>query len=356
MNCHPQTPQSPSQLSAGPSDSCLSMPGSKNAFPTPAHSVNGGNSQQEATMDDSILKRKRSIDDAGDQMAKRLYTDAGVVGIEALHQDVGKKYRIRKTPVPVPAYQASDDFFSMFNLEKLSMDLAREKPSGEKNILRKSFKNQLKRLNIDGGYDTKKDQVDDNNPESLLSVIRMPDDVWYANFIKEKDVSSGLPPVAFGALNKACAMSRGKIRKEAWDSYVLGSFESGVGAVYEATPGSTAPNTPGGLARQRGPGSAFGGQVNDPSRPRRSLKKRNYLDSAYEDGHVDDDMADGGYSTGDADDRSGLKRRKKVSIFDLVLYSSLTRHRHLETCRTLATCASKLTVPPMAFNCLAWVL
>ncbi|KKA27915.1 hypothetical protein TD95_004453 [Thielaviopsis punctulata] len=306
MSCHPQTPQSPSQLSAGQSDSCLSMPGSNNAIPTPAHSVNGGNSQQEPVMDGSLLKRKRPLDDAGDHMVKRLHTAAGSLGIEALHQDVGNKYRLLKAPIVAPKYRPCDDFFTMFNLEGLASDLAREKPNGEKNILRKSFKNQLKRLNIGGGYDTKKDQVEENDSESLLSLVRMPDDVWYANVVKEKDITQGIPPYVSAALTKVPALSRGKMRKEAWDSYVLGSYESGAGVHSESAPCST-PNTPG----ASGAGSRLR-QTLDASKSRRGLKKRSYLETGFEDGHGDDETADGGYSTGEPDDRNVQKRRKKT--------------------------------------------
>ncbi|KKF97126.1 Mediator of RNA polymerase II transcription subunit 19 [Ceratocystis platani] len=243
MNCHPQTPQSPSQLSLAPSDSFNGMPSGSTlgTLPTPAHSVNGGNSQQEYVMDDLISKRKRSIDDTGDNAFKRLHIDTGTVGIEALHEEVGPKYLLLKQPVPAVKYPVSNDFFPMFGLSSVATELARVKPNGDKNILRKSFKNQLKRLKIDGGYDTKKDQREDNDPDGLLNMIFMPEDVCNG--------SSGL-----------------------------------------------------------------NGQVADPLRPRRNIKKRSYADSGYEgypETFNEDDHADGGYSTGDGDDRSGQKRRKK---------------------------------------------
>ncbi|KAL2887803.1 Mediator of RNA polymerase II transcription subunit 19 [Ceratocystis lukuohia] len=324
MNCHPQTPQSPSQLSLAPSDSFNGMPSGSTlgTLPTPAHSVNGGNSQQEYVMDDLISKRKRSIDDTGDNAFKRLHIDTGTVGIEALHEEVGPKYLLLKQPVPAVKYPVSNDFFPMFGLSSVATELARVKPNGDKNILRKSFKNQLKRLKIDGGYDTKKDQREDNDPDGLLNMIFMPEDVWYANHVKEKELMDGFSAPTTASLSRASVMSRGKIRKEAWDSYILGSLDSGLSFMENNIIPSSAPNTPAGsasgmLAKQKissNGSSGLNGQVADPLRPRRNIKKRSYADSGYEgypETFNEDDHADGGYSTGDGDDRSGQKRRKK---------------------------------------------
>lgn len=49
------------------------------------------------------------------------------------------------------------------------------------------------------------------------------------------------------------------------------------------------------------------------ARPKRAIKKRGYDEASFEgygEGFVDDEMGDGGYSTGDGED--GRKRRKKV--------------------------------------------
>ncbi|KAL5604124.1 hypothetical protein BROUX41_002113 [Berkeleyomyces rouxiae] len=322
MNCHPQTPQSPSQLSLAPSDSFSSMPSGSTVgtLPTPAHSVNGGNSQQEYVMDDLISKRKRSVDDSGEYGHKRLNINTGTIGIEALHEDVGPKYLMLRQPPPMTKYPVSNDYFPMFGLSGIASNLARVKASGEKNILRKSFKNQLKRLNIDGGYDTKKDQRDENDLEGLVNMMWTPEDVWHANSVKEKEVTDGIRPPASTGLPRATCMSRGKIRKDAWDSYILGSLDSGLSFLENNIISASTPNTPAGSASgmmgKPKMSGTLNGQVVDPLRPRRNLKKRSYGDISYEgcpESFHEEDVADAGYSTGDADDRNGQKRRKKTA-------------------------------------------
>lgn len=104
---HPQTPQSPSQCSPATSSETVpslshSMSSSTTTLPTPAHSVNGCNSQPDLVMgEESPHKRKRPLDDAGDRDLKKVHLEDRKLGIEDLHRDVGQKYLLcqtRKTP------------------------------------------------------------------------------------------------------------------------------------------------------------------------------------------------------------------------------------------------------------------
>lgn len=111
MSFHPQTPQSPSQLSPGTSDLTISMTGSAaattNTLPTPAHSVNGSSIPSEMVQDtvmgeDSTHKRKREVDDAGDRAQKKAHVENRNLGIADPNTDVGEKYllcRTRKAPL-----------------------------------------------------------------------------------------------------------------------------------------------------------------------------------------------------------------------------------------------------------------
>lgn len=113
MSFHPQTPQSPSQPSPITSDPMLSSMASSatsvttTTLPTPAHSVNGSSNLSEMAHDAAMggdsphNKRKRPIEDLGDQRPKKVQLEDRRLGIENLHLDVGEKYllcRTRKTP------------------------------------------------------------------------------------------------------------------------------------------------------------------------------------------------------------------------------------------------------------------
>ncbi|CRK26178.1 hypothetical protein BN1708_018206, partial [Verticillium longisporum] len=109
MSFHPQTPQSPSQLSPGTSDLASSMNSSLTSLttlPTPAHSVNGSTSHPPDTShdyamgDDTPQKRKRSIGDVGERDQKKPHVEDGKLDIDDLHQDVGEKYLLCQTTSP----------------------------------------------------------------------------------------------------------------------------------------------------------------------------------------------------------------------------------------------------------------
>jgi len=105
MSFHPQTPQSPSQLSPNSTDPMssvnTSMASITSTLPTPAHSVNGMGHDAGAT-DDSPQKRKRADDDVGDREQKKLHVDDGSLSIADLHLDVGEPYLLcRRSKAPL---------------------------------------------------------------------------------------------------------------------------------------------------------------------------------------------------------------------------------------------------------------
>jgi hypothetical protein len=70
------------------------------SLPTPAHSVNACDSSHDINMTDadSPNKRKRQLDDMGDQEHKKTHLeDPRRLGIENLHLDVGPKYLLLRT-------------------------------------------------------------------------------------------------------------------------------------------------------------------------------------------------------------------------------------------------------------------
>lgn len=72
------------------------------ALPTPAHSVNGSSIPTDMVHDivmteDSPQKRKRPLEDVGDQEQKKVHLEESSMDIENLHLDVGHKYLVCKT-------------------------------------------------------------------------------------------------------------------------------------------------------------------------------------------------------------------------------------------------------------------
>lgn len=106
---NPQTPQSPSSIAFGAPDlstkSAIS-PQTDHSLPTPAHSINGSMSShhvehEEVENSDISNKRKRDLEDNGDREQKKVHVEDSMIGIEALHQEVGSKYLFlqnRKVP------------------------------------------------------------------------------------------------------------------------------------------------------------------------------------------------------------------------------------------------------------------
>lgn len=201
----------------------------------------------------------------------------------------------------------------MFDLTGIAAEVARTKPNGEKNALRKTYKGQIKTLGLSGHFDAVK--KDPDAPEGLLALTHVPEDVWYSREVSGKEIERGLSQVSQAQLSRAATMAKGTIPKAVWDSSVLGDLAPGnllKKPGQDPAARQTAPSTPAASAPGVTP------KPNKPSTPqidraRRLGKKRSYQDSSFEgygEGYGDDDA--GGYSTGDGDDRLKLKRRKQV--------------------------------------------
>ncbi|KFA54829.1 hypothetical protein S40293_00799 [Stachybotrys chartarum IBT 40293] len=328
MSFHPQTPQSPSQLSPGTTTSSSEQPStnlstsmtSATTLPTPAHSVNGASFQPDVAMtDDTPNKRKRALDDNGDRSHKKPHLEERKLGIDDLHCDVGVKYLLCQTPLPESLPRTSDDLFAMFDLTGLAAEVAREKPNGEKNALRKTYKGHIKRLGVAGHFDVQKKK--EGTVSEFLSMVQAPELEWNVHEVKGREVADGLSDATLSALGRAMTMSKGAIPKNVWDMSVLGDLAPSSGDARDvAKPTSsskpTAPNTP--LATTPGVSNRpkqSTSSAHDPARPRRNIKKRTYGDSSFEgynETYADDDTGmETGYSTGEGE--GGQKRRKKNS-------------------------------------------
>lgn len=303
-----------------------------NTLPTPAHSVNGATSHpsdmpHDASMsEDSPHKRKRALDDMGDRAHKKVHLEDAKLSIEDLHLDVGNKYLLCRTPHPPSFPSTCDDLFEKFNLNGLAAEVAREKPNGEKNALRKTYKGHIKRLGIMGHFDAVRKESSD--PAGLMAMLSFPDQEWHIHNVQGRDIQDGLSALTEASLSKAMSMAKGPIPRQIWDSSVLGELVTSVTEGSRQPPSGkpTAPNTPAAavtpafMARVKLQG-ATDPQVQKmqagllgPAAARaavgKNLKKRGFGDGGFEgysEGFQDDGEA--GYSTGE--DRSGQKRRKK---------------------------------------------
>ncbi|KAF3770946.1 hypothetical protein M406DRAFT_105569 [Cryphonectria parasitica EP155] len=319
---HPQTPQSPSQLSPSTVDPASSVQSTMSSFttalPTPAHSVNGSGLPSESNHDvimgeDSPQKRKREQGDTGEQdREKRVHIDDGMPSMQAIHEDVGEKYLLLQRTWTPRQPILSEDLFEVYGLTGIAGEVARVLPDGTKNAMRKTYKGQIKKLGLTGHFDAVKKEPNDR--DGFLSLIDCPPEEWHVLFEKAQEIENGLKPEVQRALPKATTMIRGPIAKDKWDSSVLADFAGDRGA--RGTPKVTAPGTPlhpasGGTA-PRLKGQTPG--VQDAARPRRAGKKRSYGDNSFEgygDGFQDDETgADTGYSTGEGE---GTKRKKKTA-------------------------------------------
>ncbi|KAK6951995.1 hypothetical protein Daesc_006521 [Daldinia eschscholtzii] len=262
----------------------------------------------DATMSDAYsAKRKYPFDDTGDHEQKKVNLENRRVGIENLHLDVGEN-------LP-PSYPSlSSDFFEMFGLTGIAAEVARTKPNGEKNALRKTYKGQIKTLGLSGHFDAVKKDID--APDGLLALVGLDEDTWVSREVSGKEIEKGLSQTHLAHLPRAATMAKGSIPKAAWDSSVLGDLAPGVlpkKGGHDPATRQTAPSTPAASAPGITP------KLNKPLTPqidraRRIGKKRSYQDSSFEgygEGYGDDDT--GGYSTGDGDERAKLKRRKQNS-------------------------------------------
>ncbi|KAF7538595.1 hypothetical protein G7054_g2768 [Neopestalotiopsis clavispora] len=320
MTFNPQTPQSPSQFSPSTADPHSSMNSSMTSvttasLPTPAHSVNNCDSSHDTTMidADSPNKRKRLADDTGDQEQKKAHLeDPRRLGIENLHLDVGPKYLLLRTPLKPSFPRTSDDLFEKFGLTDIAAEVARVKPSGEKNALRKTFKGQIKSLGISGQFEPVKKEIED--PEGFMHMLAAPEDGWFVHEITGKEIHRGFSDMALANLTRAMTMAKGPVSKSVWDSSVLGDLAPAAKKTKEEAPKQATSGTPAASAAASTT-KANKLQVPQGDRMQQRVKKRSYKDSSFEgygSGFPDDDLgAETGYSTGEGEDRSAKKRRKQ---------------------------------------------
>ena len=293
--------------------------------------------EQKKTHQNTPHKRKRSVDDDGGPEQKKAHFEDTEADTHWFQRDLGPKYLISQTPRTESLPRTTEDLYEMFNLTGLAAEVAREKPSGEKNALRKTYKGHMKRLGVAGHFDVAKKPED--APSEFMAMLQVPDLEWDVHQVKGKELGSGLSESALSSLGRALTITPGPVPKAVWDSSVLDeqSLSGGVDGVKPkpSTPGTPLAATPGTNNRTK-PNFPPG---HDPSRPKRSIKKRAYGDSSFEgygEGFPDDD---GGYSTGDGE--GGSKRHKKASSFGILKFLLLTFCRAITGRRTLAPCASK---------------
>lgn len=196
----------------------------------------------------------------------------------------------------------------MYGLAPIAASVARHFPDGKKNTLRKSYKGKIKESGISGNFDAVKKELD--APDTLFAMMQHPQEEWDMQYVRGKEVEKGIPEPARSALSRAMTMLRGELSKDDWDNKVLG--ELGAAPVAKKVLDSGVKT-----ATLQNPAVARTAKGEGP-RPKRNIRKRTYGDTSYEgygEGYVDDeqDLQDGGYSTGDGDERgAGQKRKKKV--------------------------------------------
>ena len=200
----------------------------------------------------------------------------------------------------------------MYGLTSLATEVAREKPNGEKNALRKTYKGHIKRLGVAGHFDVQKKK--EGEPSEFLAMLQVPELEWNVHQVKGREIADGFSHATLSTLGRAMTMAKGPIPKGVWDSSVLGDLAPGNNAdaskpmsVKPAAPRTPLASTPPMAAGRPKPQAPMG---QDLLRPRRNAKKRSYGDASYEgyqESFPDDDH---GYSTGEGE--GSQKRRKKV--------------------------------------------
>ncbi|KAI9049261.1 hypothetical protein LZ554_007108 [Drepanopeziza brunnea f. sp. 'monogermtubi'] len=321
----PRTPETPSQTSPAHSNlpsKPVTSPADTHSMPTPARSVNGSMSTitvEGFAPDDTSLKRKRDIGDQGNQETKKVQVEASEktkeVTVEDISQNVGSLYLFCKTPHVPRLPSLLDDLFERYGLNDVAKSVARIHPDGTKAVkLRKTYKNHIKDHGILGSFDAIKNEV--GAPGTLGAMMKMPDDVWNAEFVRGKEIEKGIPESMLAKGHTIFTMSKGPIPKAQWNPAILnlGTGDSVAPAqVEKAKAAQNGSRTPVPQAQAQAVRPVQGKAKGDLRRPSRTTTKRSYADSSFEgygEGYVDD-VQDPGYSTGDGDDRSGRKRVKK---------------------------------------------
>lgn len=234
------------------------------------------------------------------------------------------------------AVDPGEDLFERFGLTSLAAEYARVLPNGEKNALRKTYKGHIKKLGVSGHFDSVKEEC--NRPDGLMALLKYPQEEWYVQQVRNREVENGFSRDTLSKLDKAMAMGKGIVPKTLWDFSVLGDLGPGkFDKPRDASARPTAPNTPMATAASLPRPKQQQSLAQEAIRPKRSVKKRSYGDSSYEgygEGFPDDDAQGSGYAPGDGDlGSAGQKRRKKVHSPELpgvsVLGHWLTRGRTL---------------------------
>lgn len=209
----------------------------------------------------------------------------------------------------------TQDLLELYDLRAIQASVQRKDPvTGEKiNKLRKSYEGKLKDLGLEGR---------NKATESKKELEGLIDPAWDyvtpngTTLWQEQNPTADLDGPAkndiFANLDAALSFKSGRLPKAEHDRWrhALGLDDGGKAApVTNPTLPKTAAShflktAAGATARNSAPASPR----NVPGRPERTSKKRRYDDRSYE-GYEDD-----GYSTGDVDDRSAGKRRKRADL------------------------------------------
>lgn len=202
------------------------------------------------------------------------------------------------------------DLYRRYGLDDIAASVARVDDNGVKKSVRKTYKNYMRALS--GAFDSTKRE--EGSPDSLLFMMQLPQEEWDAKTGRSAQVEKGLPEEALANLGNAMTMARGAIPKSVWNPSVLGELNSAP----TATAGKMVHSGVKTPIPQFAAHPRVGVGKGEAPRPKRNIKKRQYGDSSFEgygEGYVDDDLQEGGYSTGDGDERTGRKRPKKVRYF-----------------------------------------
>lgn len=200
----------------------------------------------------------------------------------------------------------------MYGLTELAAEVARVLPNGEKNAIRKTYKGHIKKMGVQGVWDSVKS--DANAPDSMIQLIRVPETEWDVHFVRGRDIQDGFGAETRSKLLKATTMGKGGVPKALWDNSVLGELAPGKGDKRPSSAKPTAPNTPLIMGTGVPRAKPLTPAAQDANRPKRNIKKRGYGESTYEGYEGYDDGAETGYSTGEGEMAAGQKRRKKVPI------------------------------------------
>ena len=157
----------------------------------------------------------------------------------------------------------AEDLFEMFGLADIAAEVAREKPDGTKNALRKTYKNQIKRLGVLGRFEPV--EKDWEEPKELLPEDQNGDDsaalkkkvepyfgfgkitmLHDADFWRGRHhVMNGWTKEAKAAESRAVSMAKGVVPAKIWDSSVLGDVSpANVDSSRQGLGSKTAPGTP----------------------------------------------------------------------------------------------------------------